>query len=136
MQRLNTLWQVVSAVSTVKDIAQHSKTYHFAVSGPVTFYLRAENAEVRVTRWNRQEIEFTVRLQAAFGWRVVTDQDDAGVYVVAKRRAVVGGLSWATFEVFIPHDAYLILKLDDGRIILDHVSGTLEVPPYTGNDNT
>ena len=130
LQRLNRLWQLVSAVSTVKEIVQESKTYRFAVSGTITFYLRAENAEVKITRWQRPEVECTVRLQASFGWRVATDQDEAGVYLVAKRRAVVGGLSRATFDVFVPHDTYLLLKLDEGRVTLDHVSGTLELPPH------
>ena len=129
MQHLNTLWKAVNAASVVTDLARQSQTFHFAVNGATTFYLRAEQASVRVTRWTQPRIEVEVQLQAAFGWRLETDQDEAGVYMVAKRRAIVGGLSSATFSLFVPHSTYLLLKLDDGQIVLEHVTGTLHIPP-------
>ena len=122
---------MVSAASTVKDIAQQTKTYHFAVHSPITVYLRAEHAEVRVRRWARPQVEVTARLQASFGWRVATDQDEAGVYVVAQRRAVMGSLSSATFEVLVPHDAYLVLKLTNGRLLVEDAKGTFHIAPPT-----
>src|SRR5690242_21920152 len=118
MQHLNTLWQAVNVASSVTELARQTQTYHFNVSGAVTFYLQAESAEVRITRWNEPKVEVTTQLQAAFGWRVATDQDAAGVYVVARRRPVVGTLSSALFSVLVPQDAYLILKLADGRVTL------------------
>ncbi|HEX2905952.1 MAG TPA: hypothetical protein VHO69_03785 [Phototrophicaceae bacterium] len=129
VQHLNTLWQAVNAASQVAELARQSQTFHFGVTKPVTFYLQAEGAEVRIKRWLLPQIDVTVQLQAAFGWRIATDQDDAGVYVVAKRRPVVGGLSRATFSVAMPADIYLILKLADGRVVMDGVSGTLSLPP-------
>jgi len=129
MQHLNTLWRLLSAASTIRDITQESKTYHFAVSGPVTVYLRAEYATISVTRWTRQQVDVTVRLGAPFGWRIAADQDDAGVYLVAKRRAVLGCLSNAAFDLTVPDDAYLVLKLEHGRLILDVVDATLHVSP-------
>jgi hypothetical protein len=132
VHHLNTLWKAVNAASVVTELARQSQTYHFAVNGPMTFYLRAEQATVRVIRWTQPRIEVEVQLQAAFGWRLATDQDEAGVYLVAKRRAVVGGLSRATFSIFAPHTTYLILKIEDGQIILEHVSGTFHVPPGSG----
>jgi hypothetical protein len=129
MQHLNTLWQAVNAASTVTDLARQSQTFHFNVQGSVTFYLQAEHAEVRVNRWYQPKIEVTAQLQVPFGWRLQTDQDEAGVYVVAKRRAVVGTLSSANFTLFVPHDTYLLLKIDDGSIVMEHVTGTLNLPP-------
>lgn len=129
MQRLNSVWQIVNAASTVRDLAQATRTYHFAVTPPVTFYLRAENAEVRVIRWTRPIIEVTTRLQAPFGWRVAAEQDEAGVYVAAARRAVVGGLASARFEVRIPQETYLVLRLENGVLHLENVNGTLHLDP-------
>jgi hypothetical protein len=129
MQHLNTLWQAVNAASTVTELARQSQTFHFGVSKPITFYLQAEQAEVRLTRWAQPKIEIAVQLQAAFGWRMTTDQDEAGVYVVARRRPLVGGLSRATFAVFVPQDTYLVLKLTEGRLTLEHVDGEFHVPP-------
>jgi hypothetical protein len=129
MQHLNSLWQAVNVASSVTELARHTETFHFNVNGAITFYLQAESAEVRITRWPEPKIEVTAQVQAAFGWRMETDQDDAGVYVVARRRAVVGTLSSAIFNILVPQSAYLILKLTDGRVTLNHVDGTLEVPP-------
>lgn len=129
MQHLNTLWQAMSAASTVAELARHVQTFHFGVVGPTTFYLQAEGAEVRIARWRMPQIQVAAQLQAAFGWRIATDQDEAGVYMVARRRPVVGMLARAVFAVSVPLDTYLILKLADGRVILDEVSGTLHVPP-------
>ena len=129
MQHLNTLWRMLNAASTIRDFAQHRKVFYFPVVAPLTFYLQSESATVHVRRWRRPMIEAQVTLQGAFGWRIATDQDDAGVYIAAKRRPVVGELSSARFEVFVPHDTYLVIKLDDGALLIDNVAGTLHIPP-------
>lgn len=129
MQKLNTLWQLVNAASSVRDITHHIKTYYFGVNGPVTFYLQAENADVNISRWVRPQIEVTVKLQASFGWRIAAEQDDAGVYIAAKRRMVVGGLSTARFDVIVPYNVYLTLKLTESNLKLQGVDGTLHIPP-------
>lgn len=131
-QRLNALWQVVNTAAKMTELTQQSRTYHFAVSQPITFYLQAENAEVRVGRWDMAQIKVTVRLRAAFGWRVATDQDEAGVYVVAKGRTMMGGLLRARFDVLVPENVYVMLKLESSRIVLENVDGTLELPPPSG----
>ena len=129
VEHLNTIWKAVNAASTVSELARQSQTYHFPVAGPVTLYLRAEQAEVRLTRWTKTEIEVMAQLQAAFGWRLATDQDEAGVYIVARRRALLGGLSRVVFSIFAPHDTYFLLKLDESRVLLDQVNGALHIPP-------
>jgi hypothetical protein len=137
MERLNTLWKVVNAASTVKDIAQHTRTYHFAVSQPVTFYMQAENAGITLIRWSRPTIEITAKLQASFGWRVAAEQDDAGVYFVAKRRTVVGGLSSAAFEIRVPQETYTIFKFVECGLTLKNLDGTIQLaPPAQGDEWT
>jgi hypothetical protein len=132
MKQLETLWQVVNAASTVRHLTVSAQTYRFPVTKPLTFYLQSEQVAVRVLRWTQPLIEVTIRLQAAFGWRVVTDQDDAGVYVVAKRRAVVGSLASGSFDISVPQDTYLVLKLTNGSLHLDNLNGTLNIPPLNG----
>jgi hypothetical protein len=134
MERLNTLWQVVNttanAAASVRDITQHTKQYTFALtSTPITFYLQAENAVVHIRRWDRPLIEVTAKLQGAFGWKIATDQDEAGVYIAAKRRMLVGNLSSATFDAIMPPDVFLTLKLEPGSLFLDQIDGTLNIPP-------
>lgn len=128
-KHLNTLWQVVNAASSVADFARQTQTYTFAVGKAITVYLRAEQANVRVERWSLPKVDVFLQLQAAFGWRVATDQDADGVYVVAKRRLLVGKWSRAAFTLSVPHDAYLILKLTDSNLVLADLEGTFHVPP-------
>lgn len=134
MQHLNTLWQMVNVASSIKDIAQQVKTYQFGVQETVTFYLQTAQSTVLITRWSRPFIEVKTILQASFGWRIITDQDQAGVYIAAKRRSVVGGLSSAIFEVYIPKDTYLMLKLEYCTLQLNNTNGTIEIPPMSSQN--
>lgn len=129
MQRLDTLWKLVTAASAVRDMAVETKAYEFNVAAAVTFYLHAEYARVILKRWSQPRIVIQAELQAGFGWRVQTDRDEAGVYLVAKRRTLIGNLSRANFRVMLPHDAYAVLKLDNGSLELDDLKHTLHIPP-------
>jgi hypothetical protein len=129
MQHLGKMWQLVNAAGAVRDLTRHTKTYFFAVPQPITFYLQTEGAVIQLNRWARPMVEVTVKLQGSFGWRVLTDQDEVGVYVVAKRRAIVGSLSSALFEVFLPHTAHVILQTRDCDLQINHLNGELQLPP-------
>jgi hypothetical protein len=131
MQHLNTLSQVVGAASTVMEWARSSQTYSFHVKSGASCYVHIGGGEVRIARENIGQIEIAAKFQAPFGWRVAAEQDDAGVYFVALRRAIVGGIAHANFLIRIPHDAYLTLKLEHTRLALEDVSGVFELPPQT-----
>ena len=127
-QHLNTLNELASAVSTVAEMARQSQTYRFNVSGAITLYMDLESAEVRVLRRPDPAVEVIANLQVPFAWRIATDQDEAGVYVVARRRPVVGSVASAAFQVNVPPDTYIVLKLKDCRLSLDALTGTVELP--------
>jgi hypothetical protein len=130
MQHLNTLNQLVQAASQVTELARASQTYHFPVSAPTTFYLHVSQAEVRISRRPGVTADVQATLGAPFAWRIATDQDDAGIYFVAHRRLMVGALAAARFHISVPPDTYLILKLENARLTLDDVNGTVELPPH------
>ncbi len=129
MQHLNTLAQIVNAASTVAEIARSAQTYRYVVGTSATCYLHVKGGEVRINRIDQPLVEITSQLQAPFGWRIATEQDEAGVYFVALRRPVVGAMASAVFFVTVPLDAYLVLRLDHTRLSLDNVSGVVELPP-------
>ncbi len=131
MQHLNTLTQLVNAASTVAEIARSSQTYVFNVGSGATCYVHVADAEVRIARHNAPQIEIAAQLQAPFGWRVAAEQDEAGVYLVALRRPLVGAMAGASFLVTVPPDAYLALRLEHARLSLEDVNGLLELPPQT-----
>ncbi len=131
MHHLNKLWQMLSAVNTMRDIAQKTKTYYFAVRPEMTFYLHIADAEVELIRWERPMIEMTVKLDAVFGWQMAVDQDEAGVYVVARRRPIIGEIAYGRFEVRCPRDIYNVFKLEACKLILHDVTGEFHLPPQT-----
>ncbi len=133
MQHLNTLSQIVSAASTVADLARSAQTYHFHVGGGVTCYVHVADGEVTIARHADPQVEIQSKLQAPFGWRVAAEQDEAGVYFVALRRALVGSVASASFVVTVPQDAHLVLKLERARLSLDNVTGEISLPPQIAN---
>lgn len=128
MHQVNRMWQLLNAAGTVRDIARHTRTYHFAAAPATTFYLRTESATVQIIRWVKPLIEVTTRLNGAFGWRVLAEHDEVGVYVAAKRRAVIGTLSSAIFEVRLPYDAHTILKLEACDLHIANLNGEIQIP--------
>lgn len=133
MQHLNTLSQLVDAASTVMDLARSSQTYSFGVMGSTTCYVHVAGGEVRIARHVAPLVEIAAQLQAPFGWRIAAEQDTAGVYFVALRRAVIGAMSGAVFHITVPQDAHLVLKLEHARLSLENVDGLLELSPQTVN---
>lgn len=130
MQVYNTLRRVMETASAVKDMADANRTLVYPVNGPLTLYLQTEQAQVRVTRWTEPRIEIRMALQLSMGWRYAADQDEAGVYVVAVRRALVGGLARADFQLAAPPSVFLSLKLKDCALTLADVSGTVDLPAH------
>jgi hypothetical protein len=133
MQHLNTLSQLVSVASSVVEMARSSQNYSFAVGSATTCYVHVAGGEVRIARHALPTIEIASQVQAPFGWRIAAEQDAAGVYFVALRRAVLGAVADAHFLVTVPQDAHLVLKLERARLALENVDGLLELSPQTVN---
>lgn len=131
MKHLNKLWHVLNAINTLRDIAQKTKTYYFAIRPDMTFYLHIADAEVELIRWERPMIELTVKLDAVFAWQLAVDQDEAGIYVVARRRPLIGDIAYGRFEVRCPRDTYNIFKLEACKLILHDVTGEFHIPAQT-----
>lgn len=124
------LSSLVDTIGQVATLARRETQYHFYVppAPPTTFYLDVSGVEVRVLRHNNPLIEVKIMLQSPFAWRLATDQDAAGVYVVARRRPLIGSLAQAIFDIVVPRDAHLILKLENCRLTLENNTGTFEIP--------
>ncbi len=129
MNQLNQLLQVVNAASSVAEIVREKQIYRYGVRGPTALYLHVEGAEVRVFRWALPTIEVATQINLGFGWRVASEQDDVGVYFVAKRRRLVGGLAGGVFSVTAPYDSHLMLRLERCSLWMPDISTTLELEP-------
>jgi hypothetical protein len=67
-------------------------------------------------------------LYRAFGVELTAEQDDAGVYIVAKRKAVVGRVTRIDLALTVPANSQLALHLTPGDVIFEGVDGMLELP--------
>jgi hypothetical protein len=131
--QIERLGQIAAAASTLTDIVRREQTLRFHTPDPtITVYVHTELAEVRVLRHDQPQVEIAIMLQAPFAWRLAAEQDDAGVYVVARRRplvkSAVGGFAGALIEVLAPAQAHLIIRLDRGRLIVENADGTFDLP--------
>lgn len=129
MDKLDTVMQVVSALRSIPDVARERRVVAYEVQGPVTVYVRATHCEVSVHRALDRQVQVEGDLRQAFGWDWVVDHDEAGVYVVLKRKPVVGALSTASLKLTVPPDAYLVFNLTPGRVMLADFDGRLSVAP-------
>lgn len=128
MQHLDNLWKLVNVASNVRDMAVERKIYHYPVQPPVTLYLHLQATHITFDYWQQPEIELVTEFQAGFGWRFKADQDTYGVYIVAKRLAVVGALAQAKFIARIPQDTNLVLRLEHCSVTFNNLNGTYELP--------
>ncbi len=133
MQNLNRLLQIAQAAAFITDLARHKQTYALPAVPAATIYLHTSDAALRVVRWGRQQVEATIETVPPIGWRVATDYDANGVYIVVIKRRGIGAVARATLNVVVPQDAHLVLRQDNGMVTLDHVYGTLYIAPPDGN---
>ncbi len=120
---------IETASEVAPKIANEAHRQIFEVTLPVTVFIHAAHSRVTVRRRAGTHIQLDAALRAAFGWQLVAEQDDAGVYIVARRKRVVGALSSADFTITIPPEARLQVQLNPGALILEDVDGTLDIPP-------
>lgn len=125
---LDRLAQLASAANTVAEFTRSTLVHRFPVGQGFHLYLHTGGSEVRFSRHDGREIIITAHLQPPFAWRIASEQDDAGVYYVALRKALVGAVATGRFEVAAPHDVHTILKLEGVRLTLESVTDTLDLP--------
>jgi len=129
VHRLETLFQLVSAARALPDLTRRRQVAAYEVHGPTTVYVRASASRVTVRRSLEPRVQIECDLRQAFGWEWAVERDDAGIYVVLKRRPVVGKLSTADLHLLVPADAYLVFHLTPGSVQLADFDGRLAVEP-------
>ena len=128
MRQMRHIWNAFDLLGSVRDLAYESTTYQWEITPPNTFYFDAELADIRIARHDFPQIFATVKLRAAFSWKLVTEQDEAGVYFVARRRAVIGNVGHARFLIAVPPEIHVSLRLQRCRLSLEDFDGDLDLP--------
>ena len=118
-----------SAGAAADRIGRETFRQVFTVTPPVTVYIYAAHSRVTIRRKASHLVELDATMRGAFGLTLAVDQDDAGVYVVAKRKPVAGALTWIDFTLIVPPDARILAHLTPGRLVLNDVDGLIETAP-------
>lgn len=105
--------------------------YHevFTVTLPMTIYVYGANSRVTVRYLPGTEVTVHAALRAAFGIRLTVEQDNAGLYIIAKRLPVAGQITRADFTLTIPPEARLLAQLTPGSLVVESAEETLDLRP-------
>jgi hypothetical protein len=90
---------------------------------------------VAIQRGAAPKVILRADMRRAFGLELAAEQDDAGVYIVAKQKRVVGKLSRADFSLTVPADCHLVFHLTPGDVVLEDIDGMMELPPIAQIQN-
>ncbi len=136
MRKLDFAWQIYSTLRGLPDVTRQRHMMAYEVRDAVTVYVRASHSRITVRRTMARQVQIECDLWQAFGWEWVVDRDEAGIYIVLKRRPVVGALSFAALTVTVPPDAYLAFNLTPGSVLLEDFDGRLSVAPVSDAESS
>jgi hypothetical protein len=117
--------------TTLNNLRFRSHLRVFPVTEPVTLYVRGSHCAVVVQYHQYDHVEIYASLYAAFGMRLIVEQDEDGVYVVVKRRRLLGFFSRSEVQVVVPAYCDLAFDLSPGNVTFEGVSGVLEIPAFS-----
>ena len=129
MRQLRNLWKAFDLLGSFRDIAYESTAYHWEVAPPASFYLDAEHAAITLARHEEEQIAAQVKLRASFAWTLATEQDRAGVYLVLRRKPVIGDFARARLALAVPQGLHISLRLRACQLRIEGFDGELELPP-------
>jgi hypothetical protein len=118
-----------AAANVVPRAAPETVTQVFNVTLPVTVYIRASHCQVTVCRTDTHKVTLQASMVRSFGLEFATEQDHAGVYIIVRRKPVVGTVARASFTVTVPREAHLAFHLTPGDVVLKSIEGMIELPP-------
>lgn len=130
MRLLDNAWKALKLVGAARELAIETRRFNWDVAPGSTFFLQAEHADVRLVTHGRPEVLAKVELQAGFGWQLVTEHDEAGVYIIARRKPLIGSIGRSRFDITVPDDIHISVKLDQCMLCLDDLNISLDLPPF------
>ena len=131
MRMLDNAWKALKLVGAARELAIETRRFNWEVATRTTFFLQAEYADIRLATHGRHQILAKIELQAGFGWQLVTDKDDAGVYIVARRKPLIGSIGRSKFDIALPDDVHISLKLEHCQLCLDDLNTSLDFAPFS-----
>ncbi|MCY3864061.1 MAG: hypothetical protein OXG68_01340 [Chloroflexi bacterium] len=130
MRMLDNFWRALRIVGAAREMAIETRRFNWKVAAGTTFFLQAEYADIHLVSHDRPEVLAKVELQAGFGWQLAADQDEAGVYMIARRKAIIGSLGRAKFDIKLPVQTHISLKLENCQVCLADLNTALDLRPF------
>ncbi len=130
MRRLAGIWNAVKLVGSARDLAIETRRLEWNVTLPNTFFLQAEHCDISLSWHDQLKVLATLELPASFGWQWTTEQDEAGLYIVARRKPLIGSIGRGKFTFALPQGLHLSLKLENCQLCWDRLHTSLELPPF------
>ncbi len=130
MRRLGKLWQALKLVSAARELAAESRQLEWTVSLPNTVFLQAEHCDITLAWQEDARVIARMELPVGFGWLWTSDQDEAGVYLIAQRKALIGGMARGRIALSLPRGIHISLKLASCQLCCQGLDASLEWPPF------
>ncbi|MCY4145409.1 MAG: hypothetical protein OXE95_03445 [Chloroflexi bacterium] len=129
MAQLDRLGDALKLLGAARNLAVEKRRYQWDVQPPNTFFLHAEHADIHLKPHDQARAVATIELRGGFVWQVATEQDAAGVYIIARRKRLVGNVGLGRFTVLLPPGIHISLKLTNCRLRMDGLNGDIDFPP-------
>lgn len=130
MRHLGKVWKAAQLLNSARDLAVETQRFHWDVRTPSTLFLQAEQSDIQLALHDQPQILAKVELRVGFGWQLTTDQDSAGVYIVAVRKRVIGSIARGKFTIHCPRGVYISLKLTQCHLCFQDLTASLDLPPF------
>lgn len=129
MRHLGNFWKAAQLLNAARGLAVETQRFSWDVTAPNTLFLQAEQSDIQLVLHDQPQILAKIELRAGFSWQLSTDQDAAGVYVVAVRKPVIGSIARGKFTFHCPRGVYISLKLKQCQLCFDDLTASLDLPP-------
>lgn len=127
MQYLKHLDKLFSLAEGVRQFSQVEATRHFNVTLPTTVYVDVADAPLTVIGHDEAVVSIEAQLPRGGGWQWRTEQDEAGVYIVAKRGAFAPLTLTPKFIITLPIRATIMLNLLKNTVELKGIVGMTQL---------
>ena len=128
MRALHGLGTAIELFGAARDLTRQTRQFEWTVAQDGSFFLDAEYAKIDLIRADGDSLQAELSLRSARSWALATDQDEAGVYIVLKRKPLIGSFGGARIRVSVPAGVHVSLKLMRCELRCHDISEMLELP--------
>ena len=128
MRALHGISQAWEILAAARDLTRQTRQFEWTIAAGTSFFLDAEYAKIDLMRADEDTIHAEMNLRSARSWALATDQDEAGVYIVLKRKPLIGSFGGARIRVSVPAGVHVSLKLMRCELRCHDISEMLELP--------